>query len=283
MNTKFKDFPRGYTEDQLLFLIWKELSGGESGEAGLMNSGRRGFPDGLDRKDLLYLIWKALSGGKSLAEVSDITAIPASVLDDLNVGDAVAKVTGKKRHLYVVTYKGEGEGEGICLTYAAAGYGETVSYDRSGSSWVYNSTDVETYSGDGGGGGGCDCPEIEPNAATSLDDIDTNLLSLKIGDTTYLIPGGVWIVPCTLDTEDNTVIVPNGISFAMVVDAFIRGYNVMFVEERQDGEQNYYKPLSFFPESTDAPSFFEILVDAIFYDWCDPNWQDGGGGEEPAD
>jgi len=129
--------------------------------------------------------------------------------------------------------------------------------------------------------GGCDCPEIVPNGAASFDDIDKNLLSLKIGDTTYLIPGGVWIVPCTLYHGDHAVIVPNGISFVMVVDAFIRGYNVMFVEERQDGEQNYYKALSFFPESTDAPSYFEIPVDGMSYYWSDPNWQDGGGGEGP--
>ena len=111
-----------------------------------MNTKVKNFPRGLDEKDLLYLIWNELKGGRSEApEVVDITAIPASVLDSLEVGDRVVTVTGKQRHLYVVTYKGDGAGEGICLTYAAAGYGETVSYDRSGSSWVYNSTDVKTY------------------------------------------------------------------------------------------------------------------------------------------
>lgn len=111
-----------------------------------MNTNKKNFPYGLDVKDLLYLIWKELSGGvRGVPEVVDVTAIPASVLDSLEVGDRLVKVTGKQRHLYVVTYKGDGAGEGICLTYAAAGYGETVSYDRSGDSWVYNSTDVKTY------------------------------------------------------------------------------------------------------------------------------------------
>ena len=38
--------------------------------------------------------------------------------------------------------KGEGVGEGICLTYVAAGLVETVSYDFTDDGWVYNSTDT---------------------------------------------------------------------------------------------------------------------------------------------
>ena len=75
-------------------------------------------------------------------EVTDIKELSKETLDELQVGDIVQKVTGNKKHAYMVTYKGEGAGEGICLTYCAAGYMETVSYDRSGSNWVYNSTDV---------------------------------------------------------------------------------------------------------------------------------------------
>ena len=75
-------------------------------------------------------------------EVSNITTLTAEQLDALKVGDKVAKVTGVQKHLYVVTYKGAGVGEGICLTYVAAGYSETVSYDRTESGWAYNSTDI---------------------------------------------------------------------------------------------------------------------------------------------
>lgn len=80
------------------------------------------------------------------SESSNIQALSPELLDELQVGDVVQKITGKQKHCYVVTYKGEGAGEGICLTYCAAGYMETVSYDRSGSSWVYNSTDVVSFS-----------------------------------------------------------------------------------------------------------------------------------------
>lgn len=75
-------------------------------------------------------------------EVTDIRNISNSILSKLKPGDIVLKITGKQKHTYIVSYKGEGAGEGICLTYVACGYMETVSYDRSGSSWVYNSTDV---------------------------------------------------------------------------------------------------------------------------------------------
>ena len=78
-------------------------------------------------------------------EVEDITAIDGAILDSLEAGDVVIKVTGKQKHAYLVSYKGEGEGEGICLSYNAAGYGETVSYDRTESGWAYNSTDTKTY------------------------------------------------------------------------------------------------------------------------------------------
>ena len=84
--------------------------------------------------------------------VSDITALTADQLDALQPGDVVAKKTGNQYHTYTVSYKGEGSGEGICLTYVAAGYMETVSYDRTESGWAYNSTDVVEVGGGGGGG-----------------------------------------------------------------------------------------------------------------------------------
>lgn len=75
-------------------------------------------------------------------EVSNITSLTNEQLDNLKAGDIVTKKTGNALHTYVVSYKGEGAGSGICLTYTASGYIETVSYDRSGSGWVYNSTDI---------------------------------------------------------------------------------------------------------------------------------------------
>ena len=95
----------------------------------------------VDLSGLLAEILNSLVG----VEVEDITAISADVLDSLECGDIVVKKTGNQRHAYLVSYKGDGAGEGICLSYNAAGYGETVSYDRTDDGWAYNSTDVKTY------------------------------------------------------------------------------------------------------------------------------------------
>lgn len=74
-------------------------------------------------------------------EVEDITAVSADVLDSLECGDVVVKKTGNQRHAYLVSYKGDGAGEGMCLTYTDASVVETVSYDRTDEGWAYNSTD----------------------------------------------------------------------------------------------------------------------------------------------
>lgn len=116
-----------------------------------MNTEIKNFPRSLKVEDLLYLIYDRLDKLVDVVspavplEVSDITKIDGKSLDALRVGDKVVKITGVQKHLYLVTYKGEGVGEGICLSYNAAGYGETVSYDYTVNGWVYNSTDVKTY------------------------------------------------------------------------------------------------------------------------------------------
>lgn len=91
----------------------------------------------------LEQIYKILAPKTTVVE--NITEMTKDQLDALQVGDKVLKVTGKQMHLYLVTYKGEGAGEGIVLTYNACGYGEAVAYDRTDSGWQYNSTDVKTY------------------------------------------------------------------------------------------------------------------------------------------
>lgn len=79
---------------------------------------------------------------QTIIETDDITKLSSEALDELSIGDTVAKRTGNQLHAYRVSYKGEGVGEGICLTYCACGYIETVSYDRKATGWEYNSTDV---------------------------------------------------------------------------------------------------------------------------------------------
>ena len=73
-------------------------------------------------------------------ETSNIEAIGDDILNALKVGDTVAKITGNMRHTYIVTYKEEQHG--ICLSYNACGYMETISYDYTDGHWVFNSKDV---------------------------------------------------------------------------------------------------------------------------------------------
>ena len=73
-------------------------------------------------------------------EVDDIENIDGDILDELKCGDIVAKMTGDMKHSYHVSYKEEQHG--ICLTYDACGYLETISYDYTDGEWVFNSKDV---------------------------------------------------------------------------------------------------------------------------------------------
>ena len=102
-------------------------------------------------KRMEYLFRRSLLNNASALsnarpEVTDITAIPGEILSALSCGDAIIKVTGKQKHMYRVSYKGEGVGEGICLTYVDYSTVETVSYDFTADGWVYNSTDKRDFS-----------------------------------------------------------------------------------------------------------------------------------------
>ena len=88
---------------------------------------------------------KAIANGPAPLEVTDITALTDEQLDALQCGDKVIKITGVQKHLYFVTYKGEGAGQGIVITCNFCGYSEAIAYDRTESGWAYNSTDVKTY------------------------------------------------------------------------------------------------------------------------------------------
>lgn len=114
----------------------------------LLETGIKGQGNQIDIGGVLYNILSEIAGSAVAVEVEDITDIDGDILDALKCGDKVAKVTGKQRHLYNVSYKGEGVGEGICLTYVAAGLIETVSYDFTDDGWAYNSTDKCTINVD---------------------------------------------------------------------------------------------------------------------------------------
>ena len=95
-----------------------------------------------DEKQVKKLIEEYFPKLVMVYEANNIQALGDDLCEKLRPGDIVRKITGKQKHTYIVSYKGEGEGEGICLTYCAAGYIETVSYDFVDGHWVYNSTDV---------------------------------------------------------------------------------------------------------------------------------------------
>ena len=129
-------------------------------EAGVYNVDSRGYYDAGEisanyLRDLLredaYIDVSELPGAPDMSKVqavietSNITGLSDSQLNDLKVGDVVRKITGLEKHCYTVTYKQEQHG--ICLSYFDAGYLETVSYDKVGGHWVYNSTDVTPLAG----------------------------------------------------------------------------------------------------------------------------------------
>ena len=111
----------------------------------LINAKIAGQGSAVDAGGALAEILLELAHASKQIEVTDIEALTAEQLDGLDVGDKVVKVTGAQKHLYLVTYKGAGVGQGIVLTYNACGYGEAISYDRTESGWAFNSKDVKTY------------------------------------------------------------------------------------------------------------------------------------------
>lgn len=74
--------------------------------------------------------------------VDNIKAIPDEIINQLQCGDIVVKRTVSEGvelfHTYIVSHR---QATGICLTYTAAGYIETQSYDYTNGHWVYNSED----------------------------------------------------------------------------------------------------------------------------------------------
>ena len=136
------------------------------------------FLRNMDLEDILKLIHEDLqmlagvgsrAGSLRRYETTDITALDGEVLDALRCGDQVVKRTGNQLHVYVVSYKGEGVGEGLCLTYADASTVETVSYDRGESGWSYNSTDKGSIPADGDNGGGTEEQPVESEPAVPSD------------------------------------------------------------------------------------------------------------------
>ena len=76
-------------------------------------------------------------------ETDDIEHLSQKACEQLKCGDVVVKLTiddGKKLyHTYQVSHK---QATGLCITYFACGYLETISYDKIEGVWTFNSKDV---------------------------------------------------------------------------------------------------------------------------------------------
>lgn len=76
-------------------------------------------------------------------ETDDVEKLSQKACEQLKCGDVVVKLTiseGKKLyHTYQVSHK---QATGLCFTYSACGYLETISYDKIDGVWTFNSKDV---------------------------------------------------------------------------------------------------------------------------------------------
>ena len=88
-----------------------------------------------------------LQGKVNSYVVTDIKALTSDFINKLKSGDVVVKQTGSGQHPQYHSYRVSfmKDNEGICLTYTDASCSETVSYDKSGNNWVYNSTDLTQF------------------------------------------------------------------------------------------------------------------------------------------
>lgn len=88
-----------------------------------------------------------LQGKVNSYVVTDIKALTSDFINKLKSGDVVVKQTGSGQHPQYHSYRVSfmKDNEGMCLTYTDASCSETVSYDKSGNNWVYNSTDLTQF------------------------------------------------------------------------------------------------------------------------------------------
>ena len=133
----------------------------------MASQGKRMVPEALIKK-----LQDFSNNGLAALTAGNITTLTTNQINSLKCGDIVCKEDSTGKHAYIVSYKKDGTG--ICLTYADASVVETVSYDYSGSAWVYNSTDIT--------------PIKNVVANPTLAGTEANLTGLQVGDTKYAMP-----------------------------------------------------------------------------------------------
>lgn len=133
----------------------------------MASQGKRMVPEALIKK-----LQDFSNNGLAALTAGNITTLTTNQINSLKCGDIVCKEDSTGKHAYIVSYKKDGTG--ICLTYADASVVETVSYDYSGSAWVYNSTDITNIN--------------TVVANPTLAGTEANLAGLQVGDTKYAMP-----------------------------------------------------------------------------------------------
>ena len=106
----------------------------------LISSKIAGQGDAVDLGGALPTILSALASAALPIEVTDITKLTAAQLDALEPGAKVVKITGTQKHVYIVNYKDEVNGE-LLLSYADWQNVEGVYYEKGESGWAYVQTD----------------------------------------------------------------------------------------------------------------------------------------------
>ena len=133
----------------------------------MASQGKRMVPEALIKK-----LQDFSNNGLAALTAGNITTLTTNQINSLKCGDIVCKEDSTGKHAYIVSYKKDGTG--ICLTYADASVVETVSYDYSGSAWVYNSTDITNIN--------------TVVANPTLAGTEASLKGLQVGDTKYAMP-----------------------------------------------------------------------------------------------
>lgn len=154
---------------------------------GLKMNGKE--PTGDTTSEVINGIAEDLQGDNIVIEVENITGLTNEQCEALKCGDVVNKITGTQKHSYKVSYKENNVG--MCLTYIDASVSETVSYDKTGDNWVYNSTDVTLLGG------------TEVIANPTLAGTEADLTGLQVGENKYKVPEVINVVanPTLAGTE----------------------------------------------------------------------------------
>lgn len=184
----------------------------------------------------------------NVIHTNNITNLSDKDIDNLKPGDIVLKKTNNMEHTYIVTYKEEHKG--ICISYYAAGYSETVSYDYTDEHWVYNSTDI-----------------VNDNIMEEIHDTKGNLRFVEGNGTNGTISGlnitynkwslsGTHIMFVVAGSIDNATIVENG---SVLSDFTLPSYIANKISKVWATDNIENKTIAFYDDSWSLQNFSFVL------------------------